>query len=390
MRLTPFTLLCATGLLAVFSSTISKSPVLPLYASHLGAGPSGVGFVAAISAFTGVVFSIPAGLLADRFGKRGMLLASALVFAAVPFLYLPVTSIIQLAAVRFIHGFATAIFIPVAMALVSDLFHADRGEKMGWFSTATLTGRFMAPVAGGAIISAAALDPVSGFKTVYLVCGAAGVCALLLSLRLPDTGSHSANRSWTETFSTFRAIASDRRIVVTSAVEAAILFAYGTFETFLPLHAKSAGISPYRIGALLSAQIITLALSKPLMGGFSDRHGRRPQIFFGALIGASCIGLFSAFDSFAMMLAMSVAFGFSISVVTSATSAHIADISRREGRGSAMGILGSVMDIGHTAGPLVAGFVAAWRGYPEAFLAASAVLVIAGAVFAGLVGIRKE
>ena len=70
MNITPFILLCSAGLFAIFSSTISKSPVLPIFTAHLGAGPSGVGFIASVSAFTGVVMSIPAGILADRFGKR--------------------------------------------------------------------------------------------------------------------------------------------------------------------------------------------------------------------------------------------------------------------------------------------------------------------------------
>ena len=46
-------LLCTTGLFAIFSSTIAKSPVLPMFASHLGADPSGIGFIASVSAFKG-------------------------------------------------------------------------------------------------------------------------------------------------------------------------------------------------------------------------------------------------------------------------------------------------------------------------------------------------
>ncbi|MBI5048793.1 MAG: MFS transporter [Deltaproteobacteria bacterium] len=149
MRYTPFTLLCATGLFAIFSSTISKSPVLPLFANYLGADPAGVGMLAAVSAFTGVVASIPAGMLSDRWGRKKMLIISAAAFSSAPFFYLFVTNIYQLAAIRFYHGLATAIFVPVATALVSDLFHQERGEKIGWFSTSTLAGRFMAPIVGG-------------------------------------------------------------------------------------------------------------------------------------------------------------------------------------------------------------------------------------------------
>lgn len=131
MNLSPFVILCVTGVFAIFSSTISKSPVLPIFTAHLGADPTGIGLIASVSAFTGVVTSIPAGIFADRLGKRRMLVFSAIVFSTAPFLYLFVTNIWQLAVIRLYHGLATAIFIPVAMALVSELYQKDRGEKMG-------------------------------------------------------------------------------------------------------------------------------------------------------------------------------------------------------------------------------------------------------------------
>lgn len=391
MRFSPFLLLCITGLFAIFSSTISKSPVLPLFATHLGADPSGVGFVAAFSAFTGVAFSIPAGILSDRIGRRTMLLFSACIFSAAPFLYLGVNQLWQLAAVRFFHGLATAIFIPIAMALVSELFHRERGEKMGWFSTATLFGRFTAPLVGGSIIGILSFNPGLSYKVVYLVCGVAGAVTLLLSFFIPQSEEpHRQTPPWADTFKIFSTLVANKIILVTCVVEAAILFAYGTFETFLPLYSISVGISPYEVGLFLSAQVLTLTITKPLMGKFSDRHGRRPQISAGALIGAVCIGSFPLFRSFIPLLFLSVAFGLSLSIVTSATSASIADLTTREARGSAMGILGSIMDIGHTTGPLLSGLVAHYFGYPKAFAGASLVLIIFALLFMFMAGFKNS
>ncbi len=382
MKFSPFILLCTTGLFAIFSSTISKSPVLSLFTTYLGADPSGVGMVAAASAFTGIVASIPAGILSDRLGRKRMLIFSALVFSSAPFFYLFITNIYQLAAIRFYHGLATAIFVPVAMALVSDLFQKERGEKIGWFSTSTLLGRFMAPIIGGAIIGAMVFNPGVSYKIVYIVCGITGVLVLLLSLRIQDSVEHkNNNRSWAETADIFKTVISNRDILLTSAVEAAILFAYGTFETFLPLYSINAGISAYEIGVFLSSQVITLALTKPLMGRFSDMHGREPQIFAGAIIGAVCIGSLPMFKSFLPLLVLSILFGLSLSIVTSATSARIADLSWKENRGSAMGVLGSIMDIGHTTGPLAAGIVAVYFGLAFSFIAAAAVLIFFALIF---------
>jgi len=375
MRLSPFSLLCATGLLAIFSSTISKSPVLPLFASHLGADPSGVGAIAAVSAGAGVLFSVPAGLLADRFGRKRLLVSSALIFTTAPFCYLLITEIWQLALVRFYHGFATAIFVPVAMALVSELSHKARGEQLGWFSTATLIGRFMAPVVGSAILGALAWNASFSYRVVYTVCGVAGLIALLLSCKLPAAESRgTAGQPWAETLATFKVVITHQQILMTSAVEAAILFAYGTFETFIPLYALDNGLSAYHVGIFLAGQVIALTLSKPICGRFSDRHGRRPQIVAGGLLGAVCIGSFALVHSFLPLLGLSLAFGLSLSVVTSATSAYIADLSSQQGRGSAMGLLGSIMDLGHTTGPLLSGVVASYFGYGPAFVGAAVVL----------------
>ena len=388
--MSPFLLLCSAGMFAIFSSTIAKSPVLPLFASHLGAEPAAVGTIAAVSAFTGVLFSVPVGMLSDRMGRRKMLICSALVFATAPFFYLLVTKLWQLALVRFYHGLATAAFVPVAMALVADLYRQERGEKMGWFSTATLLGRFIAPLAGGAIIGLFVFNPSMSYKAVYMLCAITGILALVLILRVQEPDKTAPlHRSWPETFEGLAVVVSNPAILIASGAEAAILFAYGTFETFLPLYALHRGFNPYEIGLCLSAQVISLALTKPIMGRFSDRHGRPPQIFVGALLGAASIGGFALSGSLIPFLALSVFFGISMSTLTSATSAFIADLSP-SARGSAMGILGSIMDIGHTAGPLVAGVVAGSYGYNFSFVTAAAVLIGVAVIFAVVIFRKSE
>jgi len=390
MPFSPFLLLCVVGWLAIFSSTLSKSPALPLFAAHLGAEPSAIGLIAATSAFAGVAFSVPAGMLADRFGKKRLLMVAATIFATAPFGYLLVTTIWQLALIRFYHGFATAIFVPVAMALVSELSQKERGEKLGWFSTATLAGRFLAPVTGGALLGLNTLASFSGYTLVYLVCAGGGLLAFLLALKLPGPEVKTrALQPWAETFRVFTIVIQNRRILMTCIVEAAILFAYGTFETFLPLRAIENGLTTVQIGIFLSGQIIVLALTKPLMGRFSDTHGRRPQICAGGLLGASCVAGFSVAASFLPLLCLSVAFGLCLSVVTSATSAYIADLSTNEARGSAMGLLGAIMDIGHTTGPFVSGLVAAAAGYAFSFLVAATILLAITLLFSFLVGLSE-
>ena len=160
-------------------------------------------------------------------------------------------------------------------------------------------------------------------------------------------------------------------------VEASILFMYGTIEVFLPLYALSQGIGTLQIGVCLSAQVMALAATKPIMGKLSDRHGRSGQIIWGALLGVVAAASMAGVASFTLLLILSILIGLSLSVVTSATSAAVADISRCEMRGSAMGIFGTIMDVGHAAGPIVSGVVTSYLGFKAAFMGAAIVLAFA-------------
>ena len=391
LRLSPFRLLCGVGLLAIFSSTMSKSPVLPLFAEFMGASEAAIGFIAAASTVVGILVSLPAGTLSDVWGRRRVILLAMAVFASAPFLYLAVTGVWGFVTVRVYHGLATAIFGPVALALVADLFSKERGEKMAWYSSATLVGRSVAPFAGGAILSAFAVDAAIGFRAVYAVyiaCGVGGVLALLLALRLPaETGvtpEHSgvtARERWQEVKQGLREVLSHAGILFTSATEAAQYFAYGTVETFLPLYAHRIGLSYYQIGLLLGLKVVVITLTKPVMGRMSDRYGRRGQIVAGLLVGAVGLILVPFAHGFWTLLPISLAFGLSMSTVTASTAALVSDLTRAGSYGAALGTMSTIMDVGHASGPVVAGMLIGAYGYGVGFPAIGLALVLVSLLF---------
>ena len=77
--LSPFTALCSVGFFARLSYALARSPVLPLFALYLGAGPEAIGFAVGVSTVTGIFFKLPAGASSDVIGrKRTMLIGLAL------------------------------------------------------------------------------------------------------------------------------------------------------------------------------------------------------------------------------------------------------------------------------------------------------------------------
>src|SRR5205823_4765058 len=87
--------------------------------------------IVAASTITGIFFKLPAGALSDVLGRKRMMVLGAVFFAAPPFLYPFVGNPWTLLALRFVHGFATAIFSPVASAYVASLAETARGARLG-------------------------------------------------------------------------------------------------------------------------------------------------------------------------------------------------------------------------------------------------------------------
>ena len=377
-----FWVLSIIGGCAVFSSTMSKNPVLPLFADFLGAQKQYIGLISAVSTVPGILISMPAGTLSDVYGRKRMLQAALFIFASAPLLYLLVSELWQLAAIRFYHGFATAIFGPVALAAVAERYTADRGARLGLYSSATMVGRMLAPAVGGFLLT------LGSFSSVYLACAVGGMLAFVLSFTLEDQ-DQPVKMETPHVTENLKLVLKNRHIMITNFVEASQYFAFGGFETFLPLYAKSAGISTAEIGLIFSIQLVITLITKPTMGRLSDTIGRKPVILLGLLLGACALFSLSFVRSFIVLAGAAALFGLGMASVTASTSALVSDLCRGS-YGSALGVLSMIMDVGHASGPVVTGALVALYGYGEAFSFSGFLLLGAGLLFSTVVTISQE
>lgn len=370
--------LFAIGFFAIFSTTIAKNPVLPLFSQALGAGDAVVGLVAAVSPLAGILFSFPVGVLSDHLGRRRLLIASGAVFLSAPLLYLFITDPFWLIPIRFFHGTATAILGPVIAATIVVRFTGRKGEVLGQYSSATLVGRTLAPLVGGAIISFFAVYPgLVPYRAVYIAAAVAAVPVLaLVLLYLEETPAPLTVLS----FSAFRrssvAFFANRRLRATALADMATYFAFGAFETFLPLVLLSQGMGAYQAGVMFAAQTLIIAATKPSFGRLSDRVDRRIQIVAGLLILGCAVAAIPFAPGFFALLLVSALFALGMSLSTVATSAYVADVAEQEQMGASMGALSSIMDIGHSAGPLVTGIIVAAGGFGPGFFASFLIAIL--------------
>ncbi|MBF0566049.1 MAG: MFS transporter [Nitrospirae bacterium] len=378
------------GFLARFSYALARSPVLPLFAMYLGAGPAAIGFAVGVSTVTGIFFKLPSGALSDIIGRKHTMLAGLVVFAVMPFTYLLVKDYHLLVIIRFLHGFATAIYGPVSMAVVADIAGEKRGESLSWFSSVTIIGNLIGAPVGGYLLHHgrhAKAPALNEFYMVYIISGVLGVLSLLIGvkfLRVKETVERSKGlKEAIEKFAYgIKEVMSDKRVLITSGMEGLQNMCVGALEAFLPIYCvKAAGLNEFQAGLLWGVQVLSTIISKPLMGKTSDKYGRVPIITLGLLMCAVSFGAIPGFTSFYLLMMAGVIFGLGEAFVTSSSAALVADICKEKHYGTAMGTFGTIFDIGHASGPILTGFLLVRYSYQHSFWILSGILLIFIPVF---------
>jgi len=406
-----FALLCGVGLFAFISYNLVRMPVLSLFAQSLGAGPEAIGFIVAASTLTGVFLKWPAGALSDLYDRRWLLLVGLLAFALPPFSYLLITDVSWLIALRFVHGMATAVFAPIALAVVADLRREARGAAYGAYTAATQAGAMLGPLLGGWLLW------TRGFSTTFVTAGTLGVISVLLFflMRLPpvpglvNRESLIVNRDESSverlTYNVARphgvaavlydmtrgarTVLGNVRVVVTSATDGARQVANGALMAFLPIYVVGIGLDAAQAGMLFGVQSVTSFASRPTMGWASDRIGRRPLILLGLVVCAGSLAAIPFTAQFVGLMALSALFGFGEAIVNAAAAALVADLSELKTLGSAMGMQGAIMDIGHASGPILSGVLIGALGFQLAFPILAGIVLVAAGVFRATVGAER-
>jgi DHA1 family multidrug resistance protein-like MFS transporter len=364
---------------AYCSYAICRTPLLPLFARELGAGPSVVGLVMGASTLTGIFVKLPAGALSDVLGRRRLLVAGALVFAAMPFTYLAVSTLALLLVLRFVHGSATAIFGPVASASLSDIAPpASRGAWLSLYSTAQGAGQALGPVLAGYLLAAGRFD------LAFITAGVIGLAVPVIVAAWRTAPTTAPNRpSWLEFKRGVIEVGGDRLVLVTSGAQAAQFVLNGMLSAFLPLYGREVlGLSATQLGWLFGGQTLTTLLVRPAIGFLSDRAGRRWAIVTGLTVCSLAVFSLSLAATGSAAAGAVLVYAAGVATTTAATSAYITDVTRRARYGAAHGVFGTIYDVGDALGPVAAGVLVVAVGYARMFQIMAAVAFTMAVAFA--------
>jgi MFS family permease len=408
--------LCFFGLLAGTAYNMIRFPVMNLYAASIGVAPELIGFVLAASTVTGIPGKLVFGVLGDRSGHRIVLILSGVALTLPPILYIFAQSTPLLVAVRFMNGVATAALGPTANALISELAPRDeRGVQLGTYSSVQLVGRTVGPWLGAVLLGIGAMAVVApkaaqelgattaqiplpdAFLSAFVVSALIGAAVLVIGLTWPrDRPSVSRAAVTRVPFRVqVREALRHRDVRFVGWIEAVEHTATGAIQAFLPLYAVFVvGLTPIETGVVYGSQLLSIVISKPFWGRFSDRHGRTKQVILGHLVCALAIAAICFTHSFAALVALSIVYGTGEAISNAATAALITDLSKDDKFGAAHGLFNTIVDIGHTVGQLFPGLIilvvagsgaAALKspsGYQAAYVAAACALVLSALAMA--------
>lgn len=358
---------------SIFSSMLGAgiiAPLLPFYAESMGASGIWIGVIFAGFSISRALFTPIIGKISDRRGRKIFICTGLLAYAAISLGYIWADQISELISVRLIHGFASAMIIPIAQAYVGELSpEGEEGTWMGYFSAAFVTGFGFGPLMGGL------LDEYFGMNSAFYTMGGLNLMAFILALSLlpeirqsREDPQHPPPRM--RESGMMKGLLSFR-----------LLYALGrsAFVAFLPLFgARHLGLTSGQTGTLLATYMLLLATSLVFSGKIADKFNKKGMAITGSLLSVAFLALIPEMQNFWQLLGLCLFGGIGGTLFMPASAALAVEEGRKYGMGSTMGVFTTAMGLGMAGGPIIGGVAADYLNLNSVFY------IGAGAAFLGM------
>lgn len=355
-------------------------PVLPLYAKNFGVSATVVGLTLTVFALARLILNVPAGMIADRFGRRILLIGGPILTSIGMFGSGFAGDIWSLLIWRFIAGGGSAFYMSGALIYLIDIAPSDRRARyVATNQWALSVGVALGPGIGGLVAERWGL--AAPFHVVGVI---ALVAATYAIFRLPETRNSTGRAS--ESKSPVR----DAALIIRSAPFVAIAFVTGTIfmtragtrATLVPLHADDTlGWGPGEIGLVFTATgIMTLFTLWPATWA-TENIGRASVIMFSGLAAALGTLVIAASSTPLWFVMGNIILTLGTGTAGPAPAAFVADLFPEELRGLGIGLYRSAGDVGFVIGPPALGWLSDNASMSVAFQTAGCLVGVAGACF---------
>jgi multidrug resistance protein len=164
-------------------------------------------------------------------------------------------------------------------------------------------------------------------------------------------------------------VANRRPLWIISLIVFVNLLGFGIIIPLLPFYADRLGMTPFAVGLLFAAYSVCQLLAAPVLGGLSDRYGRRPVLLFSLTGTVLSFSLLAVAQTPWMLFAARIIDGLSGGNISTAR-AYISDITEGKDRARAFGMIGAAFGLGFIFGPALGGLLGRYNYAAPAWAAA--------------------
>lgn len=359
-------ILCALAFLVMLNEQ-SSSPVLPLYASQLGASEVVVGIVISSSFVSRTLLEIPVGYISDRVGYRAPLITGFVSSTLAAGLSMLAADASHLIIGRILWGVGMALFFNTSMILVVNMFESkSRGEAMGMFQSIQFIGGFLGAPLGGI------LGAIFGFRMIFALAAALMLMATIISIsskELYDVTSPKrikAQKTEVKTDTWRNAVDAIRNPVFSYiCLTGFIVFSteVGIFSTIIPIYLNTAlGFNVTAIGILLGIKFVGVSGGTFLAGRVAKVAGKPWAYVISLLLLGTAILAMPFFASFEIQAALFLLSGLALGTIFPLLPVTVAEVVIPSVRGTAIGVYRTFFDAGAIVAPIVLTWISVlWR-----------------------------
>ncbi len=365
-----------TLLLSVFIAFLGIGiivPIMPVFATELGAGGLALGMIiAAFSLTRGILLPI-VGNLSDKWGRKNFLASGLFIYGLVGLLIPMAGNVEQLITIRSFHGMGSAMIVPIAMAYLSLLSPSGQeGRYMSYLNIAIFCGIGCGPIIGGLIYDA------FNFAAVFHLMAIMSFLALILVLSYMPAHVASTTQRPLGILQSFKKMAGRLK------TKGILLARFGTMivmvptMAFLPLiMSEWQETSGVQIGIVIAARTLINALLQVPFGKLADKYNK--LIIF--VVSSSCLALtifwIPWMDNFTEMLILYLFIGAEEAAVWAVLGAYASiEAKHHYGHGTMMGMFSLAMSVGVFAGAVLSGITMDIWGTVAAYAVASAAVLL--------------
>lgn len=372
-----FHVIIASSLMGVMGVSLI-SPILPELRPAFGISDAEAGLVITAYALPGIALTPVIGLLADRIGRKRVLVPLLLTYGASGGAIAFTTEFAVVLVLRTLQGIGATALVMLAVTLIGDIYDgSQRDALIGVNGSMIGIGAAFFPMIGGILGDIGWNVPFLVYAVGILV----GLSAIVLVAEPSRNGSADDVRTYLDRL--FVASRTPRALVIFAALFASIFVFYGAVITALPLLLSDEfGLTPGLIGPVLAVVSVTNAATASQYGRISQLRSGPELVALGFVaFGLGLLALWIA-PAIPVIVVGLLAFGIGIGLVFPSVDTIIITGFSEELRAGMMGVRTSMLRLGQTVGPI------AFTGAAEAFFVTTAagyrlILLVVGSLVLG-------